>query len=125
MQTLETNETNETNETDIKHQQLNIYFKNNVYDNFNKDISNTYAYIFIEKLNKNNELDDEEKVYKIKMKFDDIKMISYNEGLSDITNLLSKVDLNKQNDTDTDTNNDTDTDEDTDNDTVNKMFEML
>ena len=87
----------------IEGNNLNIHFNNNFYNKLsNSDITNEYADTFIQKIIKNNQLDEEDKVYKIKMNVDDIKIIAskyvnFNEDelsdLSDLSDLFSKVTL--------------------------------
>lgn len=83
---------------------LNIRLNPVIYDNFCNDdkvqnIINEYSNTFIEKINKNDQEDEQDKVYKIKMSFDDIKLITtkyitdYSEEVSDISDLLSNVAL--------------------------------
>lgn len=96
----ENEEDDETDNIEIQGENLNRFINQYVYENFNnKDISLEYSNIFIEKINENNKLDEEDKVYKIKMSFDDIKIIAakyitdYSEELDDISDLLSNVAL--------------------------------
>lgn len=91
---------------------LDIRLNPVIYDNFCNDdkvqnIINEYSNTFIEKINKNDQEDEQDKVYKIKMSFDDIKLITakyitdYSEEVSDISDLLSNVALTEP-DTDMD-----------------------
>lgn len=74
----ESDNNNDYDELDsIEGNNLNIHFNNNFYNKLsNSDITNEYADMFIQKIIENNQLDEEDKVYKIKMNFDDIKMIA-------------------------------------------------
>lgn len=93
-------DTNDIDNFEIQGDNLNRFIKQDVYEHFgNKDISSEYSNTFIEKIIENNKLDEDDKVYKIKMSFDDIKTISakyikdYSEELDDISDLLSNINL--------------------------------
>jgi hypothetical protein len=121
---------------------LNISINPVIYDNFCNDdkvqnIINEYSNTFIEKINKNDQEDEQDKVYKIKMSFDDIKIIiakyitDYSEEVSDISDLLSNVALTEP-DTDIDmlsiSNKSSPKNKNTDEeniDDIDKMFENL
>ena len=61
----------------------------------NKRISDEYSNEFIKKIHANNKLNNDEKVYKIKMSFDDIKYISIKNNDADINDLFFKIKINE------------------------------
>jgi len=88
---------------EIQGKNLNKYLEKSFYEKLsNKDTIKEYSNTFIEKIIENNTLDEQDKVYKIKMSFDDIKTIAakyitnFSEDISDISDLLANIDLTER-----------------------------